>query len=102
MENLFLNKNPLQDFLSSLNTVITTNKSSRIITGHEIYNPAYTYKFQLKTTQACSHCHVESSPKRKEVMSLDIADQCLSVLSNSPSISIVDLTGNDIFVAKMY
>ena len=24
--------------------------SSRIITGHVIYNPAYTYKFQLKTT----------------------------------------------------
>jgi len=47
----------------------------------------------LYCNQACSHCHVESSPKRKEVMSLDIADQCLSVLSNSPSISIVDLTG---------
>ena len=23
---------------------------SRIITGHVIYNPAYTYRFQLKTT----------------------------------------------------
>ena len=56
----------------------------------------------LYCNQACSHCHVESSPKRKEVMSLDVADQCLDVLSNSPSISVVDLTGNDIFVAKMY
>ena len=47
----------------------------------------------LYCNQACSHCHVESSPKRKEVMSIDVADQCLNILSNSPSISIVDLTG---------
>ena len=38
--------------LSSLNAVISTNESTRIITGHAIYNPAYTYKFQLKTTLA--------------------------------------------------
>ena len=49
MENLF-QKNPLQDLLSSLNAVISSNESTRIITGHVIYNPAYTYKFQLKTT----------------------------------------------------
>ena len=44
-------KSPLQNFLSSLNAVILTNESTQIITGHGIYNPAYTYKFQLKTTQ---------------------------------------------------
>ena len=49
VENLF-KKNPLQDLLSSLNAVISTNESTRIITGHVIYNPAYTYKFQLNTT----------------------------------------------------
>ena len=43
-------KNPLQDMLSSLNAVISTNESTQVITGHVIYNPAYTYKFQLKTT----------------------------------------------------
>ena len=48
-ENLFL-KNHLQDLLSSLNAVISTNESTRIIKGHVIYNLAYTYKFQLKTT----------------------------------------------------
>ena len=26
------------------------NESTQFITGHVIYNPAYTYKFQLKTT----------------------------------------------------
>jgi hypothetical protein len=50
MESLFLQKNPLQDLLSSLNAVISTNESTQFITGHMIYNPAYTYKFQLKTT----------------------------------------------------
>ena len=49
VEKLFL-KNPLQDLLSSLNDVISTNESTEFITGHVIYNPAYTYKFQLKTT----------------------------------------------------
>ena len=44
-------KNPLQDLFSSLNAVISTNESTQYITGHVIYNLAYTYKFQLKTTQ---------------------------------------------------
>ena len=50
VENLFLKENSLQDFLSSLNAVISTNESTEFRTGHVIYNPAYTYKFQLKTT----------------------------------------------------
>ena len=37
--------------LSSLNAVISTNESTQFITVHVIYNPAYTYKFQLKTTK---------------------------------------------------
>ena len=51
MEILFVKKNPLQDLLSSLNAVISTNESDEFITGHVIYKPAYTYKYQLKTTQ---------------------------------------------------
>ena len=46
----FEKKNPLQDLLSSLNAEISTNESTEFIIGHVIYNPAYTYKFQLKTT----------------------------------------------------
>ena len=41
--------------------VISTNESTRIITGHVIYNPAYTYKFQLKTTKV-------SNVKRKRTI----------------------------------
>ena len=28
-------------------------RTLKFITGHVIYNPAYTYKFQPKTTQVC-------------------------------------------------
>jgi hypothetical protein len=47
---IFKKKQYLQDLLSSLNGVISTNESTQIITGHVIYNMAYTYKFQLKTS----------------------------------------------------
>ena len=49
VEKLFFQKNPLQDLLSSRNAVISTNESTQFITGHVIYNTAYTYKCQLKT-----------------------------------------------------
>ena len=32
----------------------STNESTQIITGHVIYNPAYAYKFQLKSTYLAS------------------------------------------------
>ena len=53
-----LKKNPLQDFLSSLIAVISTNESTGFITGHVNYNPAYTYKFQMKTTLKLTY-HVQ-------------------------------------------
>ena len=47
----------------------------------------------LYCNQACNHCHVESSPKRQEMMDRTTADQCLEVLKNSPSVHTVDITG---------
>ncbi|XP_071955817.1 uncharacterized protein [Antedon mediterranea] len=47
----------------------------------------------LYCNQACNHCHVESSPKRKEMMNYQTAERCLEVLSNSPSVHTVDITG---------
>ena len=44
-EMIILRSNCLQDLLSSLNSVISTNESTEFITGHVIYNLAYTYKF---------------------------------------------------------
>lgn len=43
--------------------------------------------------QACSHCHVESSPKRKEMMNHETAQQVVKVMENSPMVSRVDITG---------
>ena len=47
----------------------------------------------LYCNQACSHCHVESSPKRTEMMDRRTADRCLEVLRASPSVRTLDITG---------
>uniref|UniRef100_A0A7S2ECP4 DUF3641 domain-containing protein n=2 Tax=Ditylum brightwellii TaxID=49249 RepID=A0A7S2ECP4_9STRA len=48
----------------------------------------------LYCNQACGHCHVESSPLRKqEMMDAKTASQCLEILKNSPSIHTLDITG---------
>jgi len=48
----------------------------------------------LYCNQACTHCHVESSPLRKEeTMSAEIAARCLHLLQSTPSIDTLDLTG---------
>ena len=41
--------------------MISTNESTEFIIGHVIYNPAYTYKFQLKTTQVLDELHFEDA-----------------------------------------
>ena len=43
--------------------------------------------------QACHHCHVEAGPKRTEIMPTHVADRCIGLLANSPSITTIDLTG---------
>ena len=43
--------------------------------------------------QACLHCHVDSSPKRKESMDLETVDQCIKLLKEHPQITTLDLTG---------
>jgi hypothetical protein len=52
---IYLTKNPLQDLLSSLNAVISTNESIEFITGLVIFNRAYNEIFQLKTTRIVLH-----------------------------------------------
>ncbi|KAK3101216.1 hypothetical protein FSP39_001832 [Pinctada imbricata] len=43
--------------------------------------------------QACNHCHVESSPKRSEMMDRSVAEKILDILAKSPSVNILDITG---------
>jgi len=47
----------------------------------------------LYCNQACTHCHVESSPLRKEMMSNDVVDRCLHLLRTSPNVKVLDITG---------
>jgi radical SAM/Cys-rich protein len=43
--------------------------------------------------QACQHCHVDAGPKRTESMSEQVAERLLQILSASPTITTVDITG---------
>jgi radical SAM/Cys-rich protein len=43
--------------------------------------------------QACLHCHVDASPKRKEQMDLKTIDRCLEILAEHASIQNLDITG---------
>jgi sulfatase maturation enzyme AslB (radical SAM superfamily) len=48
----------------------------------------------LYCNQACSHCHVESSPLRiSETMSPEVAARCLQLLQTTSTITTLDLTG---------
>nr|WP_317107366.1 arsenosugar biosynthesis radical SAM (seleno)protein ArsS [Chroococcidiopsis sp. SAG 2025] len=42
---------------------------------------------------ACTHCHVEASPKRTEELSPEICNQLSQIIERFPEIKIVDLTG---------
>ncbi|PZD72057.1 Putative mycofactocin radical SAM maturase MftC [Acaryochloris thomasi RCC1774] len=42
---------------------------------------------------ACSHCHVEASPKRTEELTPEICEQLIEVIERFPQIQTVDLTG---------
>lgn len=60
-----------------------------------IRSPAKIFQLNigLYCNQACSHCHVESSPLRTEMMDRKIADRCIELMKTSNSIETVDLTG---------
>ena len=53
VQNIAVEKNNEYSEMANLTNKISTNEKYilEFITGHVIYNPAYTYKFQLKTTK---------------------------------------------------
>ena len=46
-----------------------------------------------KCNLACTHCHVEASPKRTEELSPEVCTQIIEVINRFPQIQTVDLTG---------
>jgi len=53
--------------------------------------------FQINISKRCNlnckHCHVEAGPTRKEMMSKSNLKRSLEILSDSPSIGTIDITG---------
>jgi len=47
----------------------------------------------LYCNQACTHCHVESSPLRTEMAPEAVIDRLLYLLRNSPQVECLDITG---------
>jgi radical SAM/Cys-rich protein len=43
--------------------------------------------------QACVHCHVDASPRRREMMSDKVLDQVLNILRTHPELQTLDITG---------
>ena len=50
VENLFVKENPLQNLLSSLNFIISTNEKNEILTDHVIFKLRFNEIYQMKTT----------------------------------------------------
>ena len=46
-----------------------------------------------KCNLACTHCHVEASPKRTEELSTEVCQQIIEIINRFPQIETVDLTG---------
>jgi radical SAM/Cys-rich protein len=61
------------------------------------FKPTSIETLQLNITklcnQACVHCHVDSSPRRREMTSDAVLDRCLELLRDFPEIKTFDLTG---------
>ena len=46
-----------------------------------------------KCNLACTHCHVEASPKRTEELSPEICEQIITIIDRFSQIETIDLTG---------
>ena len=79
-------------------TRINNHAFSRKLTDQGLsINPITVETLQVNITklcnQACTHCHVDSSPWRTEQMSLESVDRCLEILGENDCIKNLDLTG---------
>lgn len=61
------------------------------------FKPTAIQTLQLNITrlcnQACTHCHVDASPRRREMMGDDVIQACYSILEKNESIQNLDITG---------
>lgn len=61
------------------------------------FHPTGIQTLQLNITklcnQACIHCHVDASPRRRESMSSEVLDKLLDIIKSEARITTVDITG---------
>lgn len=87
------------NFASTLKVLKSLFLDLNLLQKHDvtelIRGPAEIFQLNigLYCNQACSHCHVESSPKRTETMDRKTADQCIRLMETSTTITTVDITG---------
>ena len=80
--------------------ISTTNNLKLIPFAHKIDSPLVKEKITVlqvnlgrKCNLACTHCHVEASPKRTEELSSQVCEQIIAIINRFPQIETVDLTG---------
>ncbi|NBU98986.1 MAG: radical SAM/Cys-rich domain protein [Spirochaetia bacterium] len=86
--------------------MISVQEQKKVLAGYHTHFsgkvrdslPALSFNvFQINVgrwcNQACHHCHVDASPKRTESMTHEIAEKCIEIIANVPSIKTVDITG---------
>lgn len=76
------NKNTVTPFAEKLNAPLSKQKISVL-----------QINLGRKCNLACTHCHVEASPKRTEELSPEVCEQIVEIINRFPQIETVDLTG---------
>ncbi len=89
---------------------ISADKNSRVTGGlndfeevlkeHELVLPPVAFEtlwvnITNLCNQACTHCHLDASPKRNEQMDRVTIDRCLQILAESGSCLKLDITGGE-------
>ncbi|MDR9403559.1 MAG: arsenosugar biosynthesis radical SAM protein ArsS [Halothece sp. Uz-M2-17] len=76
------NNNIITPFSEKIESSLTKNKISVL-----------QINLGRKCNLACTHCHVEASPKRTEELSPEVCNQIIEIINRFPQIETVDLTG---------
>ena len=79
---------------------MSTIKTSITPFNHKIGSPLNKDRISVlqinlgrKCNLACTHCHVEASPKRTEELSPEVCQQLIEVIQRFPQLKTIDLTG---------
>jgi len=104
VEAMILSKDELTALASA-----TATPFEKILRDHSVgplrrrFSTVLQINIGLYCNQACKHCHVESSPlKKQEQMDTPAMLRCVEILKNSPSVDTVDITGGAPELNKLF